>query len=292
MPRNLSDVLHYFLPANRPSETSTPSTGAARTSSSPGVEPVAAAGGSPSSGQRGPRRSEDTALTLLPIVAFPIGDRDVVRAAFTWNLAVEVARLGGRAKVLTPDPDDPSPLWPEPGMGPLGTELIPVVADDLGSLYRRAMEIAVAGPRDHTDEPGMVFVRVPPGWLLKPGPGAPLLRWSLLFSSSRGNDLKETYGLSKLILGAQPDARVGVTIHGAQSRREAEEAFGHLAHAAKEALDRSLRSYGLLVDDLHVYRAIVAQRPIGLAHPQAPAARALRDVARMLMEDARTSTDG
>jgi len=164
------------------------------------------------------------------------------------------------------------------------------VADDLGSLYRRAMELAVAGPRDHTEEPGMVFVRIPPEWLLKPGPGAPLLRWSLLFSSSRGNDLKETYGLSKLILGAQPDARVGITIHGAQSRREAEEAFGQLARAAEEGLDHSLLSYGLLVDDLHVYRAIVAQRPIGLAHPQAPAARALRDVARMLMEDARSST--
>jgi MinD-like ATPase involved in chromosome partitioning or flagellar assembly len=46
-------------------------------------------------------------------------------------------------------------------------------------------------------------------------------------------------------------------------------------------------SYGLLVDDLHVYRAIVARRPIGLEHPQSPAARALRDVARLVLEDAR-----
>jgi MinD-like ATPase involved in chromosome partitioning or flagellar assembly len=47
-----------------------------------------------------------------------------------------------------------------------------------------------------------------------------------------------------------------------------------------------VQSYGLLVDALHVYRAIVAQRPIGLAHPQSPAARALRDVAQLLLTDA------
>jgi hypothetical protein len=229
---------------------------------------------------------EGRPLQLLPILALPIGDRDVVRAAFTWNLAVEIARLGGRARVLTPDPDDPSPLWPEPGMGPLGTELLPVVAEDLGSLYRIALESAVTRPRDPEEKTGIIFVRVPPAWLLKPGEGAPVLRWSLLFSSSRTSDLKESYGLSKLILGAQPDAQVGVTIHGAQSRREAEGAFNRLAHATEKGIGHNLLSYGLLVDDLHVYRAIVAQRPIGLAHPQAPAARALRDVARMLMHDA------
>jgi MinD-like ATPase involved in chromosome partitioning or flagellar assembly len=60
-----------------------------------------------------------------------------------------------------------------------------------------------------------------------------------------------------------------------------------LARAARRNLRCDLCSYGLLVDDLHVYRAIVAQRPIGLAHPQSPAARALRDVAELLLGDAR-----
>jgi MinD-like ATPase involved in chromosome partitioning or flagellar assembly len=45
-------------------------------------------------------------------------------------------------------------------------------------------------------------------------------------------------------------------------------------------------SYGLLVDDLHIYRASVAHRPIGLEHPQSRAARALRDVAQLLLDDA------
>jgi hypothetical protein len=280
MTRNLSDVLDYFLPPKKTPETAAsqetrPHGPAARTETR----------------EREPRRpfpkSEgEQPLQLLPILALPMGDRDVVRAAFTWNLAVEIARLGGRARILTPDLGDPSPLWPEPGMGPLGTELMPVVARDLGSLYRIALESAVIRHRGSDERAGVVFVRVPPAWLLKPGEGAPLLRWSLLFSSSRARDLKESYGLSKLILGAQPEARLGVTVHGAPSLREGEEAFNRLAQASEKGIGRELLRYGLLVDDLHVYRAIVAQRPIGLAHPQAPAARALRDVARRLMHDA------
>ena len=281
MTRNLSDVLDYFLPPKKTSNAA--ATAEARAPQTPTQRETRE--------KKKPRRDfpkheGEEPLQLLPILALPMGDRDVVRAAFTWNLAVEIARLGGRARVVTPALDDPSPLWPEPGMGPLGTELVPAVANNLGSLYRLALESAVVRPRSPDDKVGVVFVRVPPAWLLKPGEGAPLLRWSLLFSSSRSSDLKESYGLAKLILDAQPDARLGVTIHGAQSRREAEEAFNRLAHATEKGMGHDLLSYGLLVDDLHVYRAIVAQRPIGLAHPQAPAARALRDVARMLMHDA------
>ena len=44
----------------------------------------------------------------------------------------------------------------------------------------------------------------------------------------------------------------------------------------------------LVVDDLHVYRAIVSRRPIGIEHPQSRAARALRDVARLVLDDARS----
>ena len=89
---------------------------------------------------------------------------------------------------------------------------------------------------------------------------------------------------------AQPtydQASVGVTIHGARRIADAESAFLHLADVASRWLRRELVSYGLLVDDLHIYRAIVARRPIGLEHPQSRAARALRDVARMLLEDTR-----
>lgn len=278
MPRDLSEVLHYFMPELAPEE------GAVSAGASPGRP---AAFGDDASTL--PSASPPTARVpsnVLPIVAVPIGDSDVVRAAFTWNLTVELARLGARATLVTPGFDDPSPLWPEPGLGPLGAELITTPARDLGALYRVAIDTAVdraAGARDG----GAVFVRVPPTWLRSPCDGAAVLRWTLLFSSSHASDLRETYGIGKLVMSALADADVGITIHGARSRIEAERAFARLARAARAHLERDLLSYGVLVDDLHVYRAIVAQRPIGLEHPQSTAARALRDVARILLDDAR-----
>lgn len=274
MPRDLSEVLHFFLPELAPEE------GAA---SAP--RPVAAAP-HPAGGETPGCSPRYTGASVLPIVAVPIGDRDVVRAAFAWNLAVEVARLGARAALVAPGWEDPSPLWPEPGVGPLGAELIPTDARDLGALYRVAIDTAV-DRADGARDGGLVFVRVPPAWLRTPADGAGLLRWTLLLSSSHAHDLRETYGIGKLVRAALEHAEVGVTIHGARSVAEAENAFGRLALAADAHLAREWLSYGLLVDDLHVYRAIVAQRPIGLAHPQSAAARALCDVARMLLDDAR-----
>ena len=85
---------------------------------------------------------------------------------------------------------------------------------------------------------------------------------------------------------------LGVTLHGVESIAEARNAFDALAQRTESETTRPLISYGLLVDDLHVYRAIAAQRPVGLAHPQSPAARALMDVARLLYEDARSRVLG
>ncbi len=279
MPRDLSEVLHYFLPEPASEGEAIRETQDARlrrTGSGSRVAPPATLTGPfPSS--------------VLPIIAIPIGDRDVLRAAFTWNVAVEIARLGGRAVVVAPGWEDPSPLWPGAGVGPLGAELLPTSAADLGTLYRVAIDTAVAhavGARDG----GAVLVRVPPAWLRAPADGIALLRWTLLFTSPHATDLLETYGLSKLVLAAHEASQVGVAIHGARSFGEARNAFERLARTTRTHLRRDLLSYGLLVDDLHVYRAIVAQRPIGLVHPQSSAARALADVARMIFDDARGRT--
>lgn len=260
MARNLGDVLDYFLP---------PSPGARAAVRREEVERPAAH----------PRPA------ALPIVALPIGDRDVLRAAFAWNLTVELARSGARATLLAPAEAEPSPLWPEPGGGPLGSELVLVGARRLADLNRAALDVAVARAAD-SPEGGAVLVRVPPAWLAE-GEGRALLRWVLLLSSSDPRDLLEAYGLAKRVLAASPESRVGVTVHGVRRVAEAERAFGHLADVAARRLGRRLVSYGLLVDDLHVYRAIVSRRPIGLEHPQSRAARALGDVARLLLEDAR-----
>src|SRR5262245_39371145 len=108
-PRNLGDVADYFLPR---------ADGA----------PVAAARAHPAF-ERLLARSERPAA--LPIVALPIGERDVVRSAFAWNLAVEVARLGASAALLAPEDDECSPVWPESGPGPVGTQVVATPARGL-----------------------------------------------------------------------------------------------------------------------------------------------------------------
>jgi hypothetical protein len=260
--RGLGDVLHYFLPEAE--------SGVARAPAALAAARLDAA--------------------ALPIVALPVAERDVLRAALAWNLTVEIARLGAAATLLAPKACDGSLLWPEPGRGPVGAELVQSPAQDLGSLYRDAADVAVA----RAAEPGggLVLACVPPLWLRACGDGAPLLRWALLFATPDARDLLETYALAKLLLRRRPDATVGITIHGVRRVAEAERAFQRLAGVAQRHLGRAPRSYGLLVDDLHVYRAIVARRPIGLEHPQAPAARALRDVARLLLDDAQSDDRG
>ena len=133
---------------------------------------------------------------------------------------------------------------------------------------------------------------MPPAWISEPSEGRALLRWLLLFSSTDDRDLMETYSTAKRVLRTGASTRVGVTIHGAQHIADAEHAFERLARTALQHLRHPLVSYGLLVDDLHVYRAIVARRPIGLEHPQSRAARALRDVSRLLLDDARNQPVG
>jgi hypothetical protein len=258
LPRDLGDVIHHFLPQ----------------------EPIGA-DASPAVG--GPRPDRPAAL---PILALPIGERDVVRAAYAWNLAVEVARRGASATLLAPANSEPSPLWPEPGRGPVGAEVVLTDAADFGALNRAALDIAVSRAADCTDG-GLVLVSVPPAWLEHAHEGRALMRWVLLFSAAEARDLLETYSLAKRIIRTHPETRVGVTLHGVRRIGDAEGAFDKLSGVALRHLDYALTSYGLLVDDLHVYRAIVSRRPIGLEHPQSRAARALRDVARLLLEDAR-----
>jgi hypothetical protein len=275
LPRDLEDVIDYFLPgagipeSEKVKHTSPP--GSPRSTSDPR-----------------PRARRPAAL---PIIAIPMGDRDVVRAAFAWNLAVEIARLGAHATLLAPDHPEGASLWPASGRGPIGAELDLVRVANLKELNHAALDVAVSKAAGPTDG-GVVLARVPLSWTRQPSDSPALLRWVLLFASPDSHDLREAYGLAKQLVLSAPTTRIGLTIHGARRIGEAEDAFARIAGTAQRHLRHSVVSYGLLVDDLHVYRAIVARRPIGLEHPQSRAARALRDVARLLLDDARKQPVG
>ncbi len=243
MARELGDVLHYFI-----------------------AEPVAAPAPRP-----------------MPVVAVPVGERDVVRPAFLWNLAVELAREGTPATWIAPE-READPAAPDPGPGPFGATFAPSFAEDLEGLAEttRACAAPAAGPR----AAGLVLVQVPAAWLEKAPEGHPLLAWTLLFTTPEPRDLGRAVGLALRLAETAPRSRIGVTVHGVRAIDEAREAFLGLADAFERRAGRTLCSYGLLLDDLDVYRAIVERRAIGVSRPGSRAARALRDVARLLREDA------
>ena len=281
MPRKLEDVLDYFLPGvGAPASVLRAN---ARPAEDPKRTDHSHSEWNPGSNPKPWTRAERPAA--LPIIALPIGDRDVVHAAFAWNLVVEAARLGANATLLAPADPAAASLWPPSGRGPVGAKLELVPAANLRELNRAALDAAVSRAADAKNG-GVILVRVPPAWLNGASEGRALLRWVLLFAATESEDLRETYGLAKRVVRVGPATRIGITIHGARRIEEAERAFSRLADTAQRHLGHSVVSYGLLVDDLHIYRAIVAHRPIGLEHPQSRAARALRDVARLLLDDA------
>jgi len=256
--RDLGDVLHYFIPGIEPAETES--------------EPA----GTPAPRQPAPPRE-------LAVIAVPLGRRDVLRATFVWNLAVEMTAQGALTRVVVPSRMVP-PVLPDPGRGALGAELIPVLADGLGELSRAALDVAVGHPGDE-DQAAPVLVCVPPAWLAKAADGAAILRRVQLFTSPEASELIEAYALAKHLWSAGRRTEVGVTVYGVQRVEAARRTFERLADTARRHLGCELRSYGLLVDELQIYRAIVERRPIGLAHPQSRAARSLRDVARLVLDD-------
>jgi hypothetical protein len=252
--RDLGDVLHYFIPEAGEAASSAPRPAAPRP---PGSGPS--------------------------VTAVPLGHRDVLRATFVWNLAVEMTAQGAPTTVVVPSRMSP-PVWPEPGRMAMGAELVPVLAEGLGDLARAALDVAVTGAAD-MDRDTQVLVCIPPAWLRKAADGAPVLRRVLLFASPDPTELIEAYALAKHLFAGAGDVTLGVTIYGVQQVETAARAFERLAGTAEQHLGCKLTSYGLLVDELQIYRAIVERKPIGVSHPQSRAARSLRDVARLLLDD-------
>lgn len=284
MARELGDVLHYFIdePVARRGSSAVPEHG------SRGA-PAERAGSAPSRAPRGEPalvhgHTGETLQPARPVLAVPVGERDVVRSSLAWNLAVELARAGHHATLVAPECRGRDLPWPDSGPAPLGAQLVSTFADDLTTLATTVADVSAAGVGPGRE--GMVLARFPAEWLDEPSSAAPLLRWTLLFATPDAQDLEIAFVLIQGLLQRSPASRVGVTLHGVRSIEEAREAFLTLAARCERAGSRPLLSYGLLVDDLDFYRAIVERRPIGLARPQSRAARALGDVARLLWEDA------
>jgi len=240
VPRDLADVLHYFL-------EDTPQ----------------------------PAPPQETGEVLLALAAAP---SDVLRSAFAWNLTVELARSGTPATLVAPKSNGSEASWPDPQHAPPDTRLIEAPAADLASLGPVVESVAAGGPGR------LVLVAVPPDWLC--GAARPAwLRWLLLFTTPEASDIARTAQIARRVV-ASGNTRVGVTVHGVHGVAEAQRTFLDLARQTQQAERPALLSYGLIVDDLDVYRAIVRRSAVAVEQPHSRAARALRDVAHWIRQDA------
>lgn len=247
MARTLGDVLHHFAPELAPAD------------SSPLASPE---------------------IDTPPVVAVALERGDLLRAAVLWNLAVETARAGAECEALVPL----GTLAEAPGdAAPLGVGLIATACEQgetLADVARRRARDASRG---------------------RAGPGAPRLAMVGVPASEAGG-LCASVDLALLVCGCDPASRSrseavgrhllrsgspppGIIIHGARSLDEARRAFEAVACPLEHVAGEAIPSYGLLVDDLALYRSVVERRPVGLARPQSPAARALADVAALLAGD-------
>jgi hypothetical protein len=261
MPRELGDVLHYLLPeSGRPSPQR--------------PDP-------PEPGRPGDSRPG----CVASLVCVPLTPHDVVRGALLWNLAVEASRQGAQVSLVAPAEERCTP-WLPACRAPLGVDVQKVEADALGAFAPSA-EQAARRAASRGGEVALALAAVPHAWLRGADTGPLSLRWVLLLARPDERELLETWSALEAVAVRAPNARIGASVFGVRTLADARRAFEGLAALAELELQRELVSYGVLIDDVHLSRSIVSQRPIGLEKPGSAAARALADVASMLIEDAR-----
>lgn len=194
---------------------------------------------------------------------------------------MELARRGARAAAVLPGQAEGPTPWPAPGPAAFGAELLHAPGDGASLVLAASAWAARCGPPARTG--GLVLAALPEADLEPAalrGVDGLLLRAAVDRAGRRS-------ARDRLVRIAERDGSLalGVVMSGARRVAEAAEAFERLANDVAAASGRAIRSYGLLVDDLALYRSIVDHSPVSVASPRSPAARALADVARLLHED-------
>lgn len=267
MPRDLSDVLHYFLPeldgpaAKRPERDERV------------VEPAPRPG------------------LPLSILGLPLGERELVDSACAWNLAVETARQGGKSMIVLPRGDADAAFAPPADLRDHGVEVVVAPARDPAAVGAFARRLATEAGRT-ARAGGIVFLRVPTAWLERAEAFDEAVRWFLLFSAPGERELRRTFERAERLVERSRGAEIGVALRSVRDAREARTSFDDLIARCRGRLGIGLVRYGVLVDDLDLCRAIGSGRALSPAQPPSSGARAFSELARRLYEDARSRVLG
>ena len=226
-------------------------------------------------------RTAGSATRCLALVAEP---DELLGVSVLWNLAHELARRGTSVAWVSALSDEE--LLPGDVTPGVARVLAPV--DDLRGL---AAAVREAGAKLRARRPPeLVLTRVPPAWLEPESEAQELLAWPLLLCGPDPERRDEARVRSRCVADVCPGARLGVTVHGVRTVRDAEAAFDALAHELGTH-GPAPWSYGVLLEDHLLYDALLARRPVTEHRPDSRAAHALRDVARLLHEDWRRDAE-
>ena len=212
-----------------------------------------------------------------PLLAVPLARGETLRSALTQALASELAERGLDVALLVPSVN----VTPQDGLPGIRPVRVACGSQNLGDLRAAAMAWAAK----HRER-GLALVQVPAEWLDQLQPCDPLLGWVLLLAEP--GDRRSALDLCLRLGRCGPSTQIGVTVHGVHSIDEGEALFETLAREVEGSVGRRLSSYGLVLDDLEIARALVTGRAMDSQGPGQDAARSLRDVAHWLHEDLAT----
>jgi flagellar biosynthesis protein FlhG len=101
----------------------------------------------------------------------------------------------------------------------------------------------------------------------------------LIVTSYEPAAIVDAYAVIKILTQAAADKEIGLVVNAARDSDQAGLVFRQLDVAASRFLNRSLKYYGFIVEDPALREAVLGQRPVVDALPQAPASRCFRVLA-------------
>jgi flagellar biosynthesis protein FlhG len=249
------------------------------------------------------------------VLAVASGKGGVGKTNVTANLAVALAQRGTRVWVLDADLGlanldmiygmrplhtledvlrGERRLADVVAVGPAGVRLVPAASGvaELTALTP-AQQLRVLEEVDALDgELDVLLIDVAAGISSNVLYFAAAASETLVVTTPEPTAIADAYALVKVLATRWGHRTFSVIVNMASSETDAAAAFERLASVASQFLGVRLESLGWVPCDDAVPRAVRARKPVVLATPEAPAARAIADIAGRLAAAARPETTG
>jgi flagellar biosynthesis protein FlhG len=114
----------------------------------------------------------------------------------------------------------------------------------------------------------------------------------ILVTTPEPTSLVDAYAMVKVVHLRDPKKPFWVLVNNGQNMDEAEETIAQLQAATERFLGRTLQVLGMIPTDAFLLQAVRQQRCVAQVFPRSPAARALQQMARLLLEKVPLKPEG